>query len=622
MALTNAEIPMVIDGYVRLSRDDNKRSYSSIENQKRIIQEYAQKHHMTVRRIYEDDGFSGYSFDRPQFREMMADLSSIQVIVAKDLSRIGRHNAKVLLFLEEMEEKGKRVILIDDNYDSFCSDDDIIGIKTWDNERHVKTTSRKVKRIKQMEQENGTLKSIPPFGYVRHPLNKQKILIDEEAAAILNLQKELYLEGNGIRKTAEILSQRGVPTPTMLQRERYEALGLPYHRHIACKWSYSMVKDTLFNDYNNGILRTHKRERTTINGKDKKVPRDQQYIFYNHHPKIFDDDTMKLLHEVKESRSHSQYRGQKKHINLFSGCLYCKDCGHKLTAINRPNREKYYICSTYNKKGKQFCGHAHSIAEHTLTEAFLQYLAFCRHNLNDAIQALDLSRLKTGYYSDADRKQRLGRELEREKGELKTLMAQKIKEIAADPSISEQIADAYAALQKEKMTRILDIEKNLRDLSRKSPMTISSPKPAPQTAPDIMDNLLSSQSLTRSDIEVLADKIIVDKDGNADIYLKHGLGVPAASDFKAGEKNLKLTMMLEAIRLLEQDQTGFTSVKFLADRLKSMGYPMHRKKFIPYMEKLLALGLVERTDIYHHPYRITASRQILQDVEKNFIEAG
>ena len=65
----------------------------------------------------------------------------------------------------------------------------------------------------------------------------------------------------------------------MLQRERYEALGLPYHRHIACKWSYSMVKDTLFNDYNNGILRTHKRERTTINGKDKKVPRDQQYIF-------------------------------------------------------------------------------------------------------------------------------------------------------------------------------------------------------------------------------------------------------------------------------------------------------------------------------------------------------
>lgn len=68
----------------------------------------------------------------------MASLDTINIIVAKDLSRIGRHNAKVLLFLEEMEEMGKRVILIDDNYDSFYSDDDIIGIKTWDNERHVK----------------------------------------------------------------------------------------------------------------------------------------------------------------------------------------------------------------------------------------------------------------------------------------------------------------------------------------------------------------------------------------------------------------------------------------------------------------------------------------------------
>ena len=146
---------------------------------------------MIVRHIYEDDGISGYSFNRPQFQNMMANLGSIDVIVAKDLSRIGRHNAKVLLFLEEMEEQGKRVILIDDNYDSLYSDDDIIGIKTWDNERHVKNTSRKVKRIKKMEQENGTLKCAPPFGYTRHPLNKQMVLIDEEAAAILNLEKDL-----------------------------------------------------------------------------------------------------------------------------------------------------------------------------------------------------------------------------------------------------------------------------------------------------------------------------------------------------------------------------------------------------------------------------------------------
>ena len=620
--MTAIHTPTMIDGYVRLSRDDNKRNYSSIENQKLIIQKYAEENNMIVRHIYEDDGISGYSFNRPQFQNMMANLGSIDVIVAKDLSRIGRHNAKVLLFLEEMEEQGKRVILIDDNYDSLYSDDDIIGIKTWDNERHVKNTSRKVKRIKKMEQENGTLKCAPPFGYTRHPLNKQMVLIDEEAAAILNLEKDLYLEGNGIRKIAEILSDRGVPTPTMLQKERFQALGLPYHREVANMWSYGMVKDTLFNDYHNGVLRTHKRERMTINGKDKKISRDQQYVFPDHHPKIFDDDTMKLLFEVKDSRHHSQYRGQKKHINLFSGCLYCKDCGMKLTAINRPNRGKYYVCGTYNKKGKQFCEHAHLVTEETLMDALVKYLTLCRDSLADIIQNFDLSNLKAPTYSADDGRQRLENELERIKKELKTLITQKVKELTANPGMAEIINETYASLQTEKMERISATQKTLQDLTKEPHIPAVTIKPGLQTTLDILNEVLEQKSLTRTDIEVLVEKIIVDKDGNVDIYLKHGLGNLAAYDFKADKENLKLTMMIEAIRLLEKDETGFTSVKFLAESLKAMGYPMHKKKFATYMEHLLDLGLVEKTGIYHYPYRIVASKEKLHDVENMFILLG
>ncbi len=620
--MTAIDTPTMIDGYVRLSRDDNKRNYSSIENQKLIIQKYAEENNMIVRHIYEDDGISGYSFNRPQFQNMMANLGSIDVIVAKDLSRIGRHNAKVLLFLEEMEEQGKRVILIDDNYDSLYSDDDIIGIKTWDNERHVKNTSRKVKRIKKMEQENGTLKCAPPFGYTRHPLNKQMVLIDEEAAAILNLEKDLYLEGNGIRKIAEILSDRGVPTPTMLQKERFQALGLPYHREVAYMWSYGMVKDTLFNDYHNGVLRTHKRERMTINGKDKKISRDQQYVFPDHHPKIFDDDTMKLLFEVKDSRHHSQYRGQRKHINLFSGCLYCKDCGMKLTAINRPNRGKYYVCGTYNKKGKQFCEYAHLVTEETLMDALVKYLTLCRDSLVDIIQNFDLSNLKAPTYSADDSLQRLENELEKIKKELKTLITQKVKELTTNPGMAEIINETYASLQTEKMERISAIEKTLQDLTKEPHIPTAAIKPNLQTALDILNEVLEQKGLTRTDIEVLVERIIVDKDGNVDIYLKHGLGNLAAYDFKAHKENLKLTMMIEAIRLLKKDETGFTSVKFLAESLKDMGYPMHKKKFTTYMEHLLDLGLVEKTRIYHYPYRIVASREKLTCVENMFIMLG
>ena len=620
--MTAIHTPTMIDGYVRLSRDDNKRNYSSIENQKLIIRKYAEENNMIVRHIYEDDGISGYSFNRPQFQNMMANLGSIDVIVAKDLSRIGRHNAKVLLFLEEMEEQGKRVILIDDNYDSLYSDDDIIGIKTWDNERHVKNTSRKVKRIKKMEQENGTLKCAPPFGYTRHPLNKQMVLIDEEAAAILNLEKDLYLEGNGIRKIAEILSDRGVPTPTMLQKERFQALGLPYHREVAYMWSYGMVKDTLFNDYHNGVLRTHKRERMTINGKDKKISRDQQYVFPDHHPKIFDDDTMKLLFEVKDSRHHSQYRGQRKHINLFSGCLYCKDCGMKLTAINRPNRGKYYLCGTYNKKGKQFCEYAHLVTEETLMDALVKYLTLCRDSLVDIIQNFDLSNLKAPTYSADDSLQRLENELEKIKKELKTLITQKVKELTTNPGMAEIINETYASLQTEKMERISAIEKTLQDLTKEPHIPTAAIKPNLQTALDILNEVLEQKGLTRTDIEVLVERIIVDKDGNVDIYLKHGLGNLAAYDFKAHKENLKLTMMIEAIRLLKKDETGFTSVKFLAESLKDMGYPMHKKKFTTYMEHLLDLGLVEKTGIYHYPYRIVASREKLTCVENMFIMLG
>ena len=622
MISTLTDTPQIIDGYVRLSRDDNKRNYSSIENQKKIIQQYAEENNMIIRHIYEDDGISGYSFNRPDFQKMMASLDTINIIVAKDLSRIGRHNAKVLLFLEEMEEMGKRVILIDDNYDSFYSDDDIIGIKTWDNERHVKNTSRKVKRIKRMEQESGTLVSQTPFGYTRHPLNKQMILIDEEAAAILNLEKEIYLDGNGIRKTAEILSERGVPTPSMIDKERHESLGLVYNKQVAYQWSYGMVKDTLFNDYNNGVLRTHKRERVTINGKDKKVPKENQYIFPNHHPKIFDDNTMKLLNEVKDSRHHSQYRGQRAHVNLFSGCLYCKDCGWKLTAINRPNRGKYYVCGTYNKKGKQFCQHAHLVTEETLMDALVKYLVLCRDSLADIIQNFDLSKLKVETYTPTDSKQRLEAELEKVKEELKVLITQKVKEITANPSMNEIITETYAALQSDKMERISAIEKTLQDLTKEPHIPSTTIKPSLQTALDILNEVLEKKELSRKDIEVLVEKIIVDKDGNVDIYLKHGLGNLAAYDFKADKENLKLTMLIESIRLLKKDETGFTSVKFLADSLKEMGYPMHKKKFVTYMEHLLDLGLVEKTGIYHYPYRIVASRQQLRDVEKMFIMLG
>ena len=160
-------------GYVRLSRDDDKRNYVSIENQKLIINQFAAESNMVIDRWYEDDGVSGYKFDRPGFNQLMEDLDKdVDRVFVKDFSRLGRHNAKVLLLLDDFQERGKQLIVIDDNYDSMQADDDTIGIKTWYNERYVKDTSKKIKRALGARQKEGTLMTQPPFGYKRNEIDE------------------------------------------------------------------------------------------------------------------------------------------------------------------------------------------------------------------------------------------------------------------------------------------------------------------------------------------------------------------------------------------------------------------------------------------------------------------
>ena len=189
-------------GYVRLSRDDDKKNYVSIENQKLIISQYANDHGVKIDRWYEDDGISGYIFDRPGFQQMMADLDQeIDTVYVKDFSRLGRHNAKVLLLLDEFQERGKHLVVIDDNYDSMDSSDDTIGIKTWFNERYVKDTSKKIKRAIGARQKEGTLITRPPFGYRRNTEDKT-ILVEPNSMPRLVLPARIFSAVSAMRSSS------------------------------------------------------------------------------------------------------------------------------------------------------------------------------------------------------------------------------------------------------------------------------------------------------------------------------------------------------------------------------------------------------------------------------------
>ena len=192
---------MKVAGYVRLSRDDGNDESVSITNQKRILNDYANRHNMTIDEFYVDDGYSGYKFDRPSFNKLKQDLEDnlVDIVLVKDLSRIGRHNAKTLLFIEDLTKLNKQLIIVSEDYNNLEDNDDMIGIKTWFNERYVKDTSKKIKLTISNLQKTGDWFSIP-YGYKRNFLKTREFTVDPEASEYVKKIYEWYIDGYGILK--------------------------------------------------------------------------------------------------------------------------------------------------------------------------------------------------------------------------------------------------------------------------------------------------------------------------------------------------------------------------------------------------------------------------------------
>ena len=523
-------------GYVRLSRDDDKRNYTSIENQKLIINQYAAERGSVIDRWYEDDGVSGYIFDRPGFGQLMADLDrDIDAVYVKDFSRLGRHNAKVLLLLDEFQERGKHLIVIDDNYDSMDSSDDTIGIKTWFNERYIKDTSKKIRRAIGAKQKEGTLVTQPPLGYRRNAKDKHILEIVPKEAEYVKIIFELYVSGYGYRKIANYLTDQGIPTPSMILHRREMEQGCLSRRTIAIKWSDRMIKDLLENDFYIGTLRLKKRARNTVHGKDKRVPKEEQYIFEDHHPAIIDKATFLLVQELKEKRNRTNYRGsrgqwsEKDIPNPFGSCLFCKDCKSRLTPIKRKTsgtERKYYICTTYNTKGKRYCAKAHLIEEHDLMKDVLNYIKLCRNALCETIASYDLKDFEKGKKSAKEKQQELQLVLEEKKSQLKlllkTLLTQKIKDLSVSVENEGLISEVYEALQNDLFSQIHNLEIQIQELNT-SGLKTSIAKDKPQNALDVADQLIAKGTLDCRDIELFIDRIDVDENGLPEITLKYGL---------------------------------------------------------------------------------------------------
>ncbi|MCC8140005.1 MAG: recombinase family protein [Lachnospiraceae bacterium] len=614
-------------GYVRLSRDDDHKNYVSIENQKLIISQFAAGQGVMIDRWYEDDGVSGYVFDRPGFRQLIEDLDrDIDTVYVKDFSRLGRHNAKVLLLLDEFQERGKHLIVVDDNYDSMDPGDDTVGIKTWFNERYVKDTSKKIRLAIGARQKEGTLITRPPFGYQRNEKDKSILEIVPREAEVVKEIFDLYLSGSGYRRISVYLTEQGKPTPSMIQRERELKAGRVSKRAPASRWSDGMVKDILDNDFYIGTFRLKKRARITVHGKDRRVPGEEQCVFVDHHPAIIDKATFALVQELKKKRDRTNYRGSRwqrpgsENPSPFGSCLFCKDCGSRLTPIKRDaaDRErKYYICTTYNTRGRRYCAKAHLIEEGDLMEDILTCIKLCRNALCEAIAAYDQKDFETEKKSPEEKRQDLSIEIDDHKNQLKLLLTQKVRDLAAAAGSEKLVEEAYDSPQKNLFDRIHSLETQLKKLDETAAETPDT-KDKPKNALDVMDTIIADGTLNRKDIELLIERIEVDEDGMPEITLKYGLShlIPYSP---AREMNRREnTIIAIVLKLIGEDERGYTSAKYLSEHITALGWKKTKQSILPYIRLMKELGILENADNPRRPYNILKSKEKIAALACNY----
>lgn len=360
--------------YARLSRDDEKDGISgSIQNQRAILEKYAKDNKLPNPRFFYDDGFSGVLFNRPAFMEIMelAEQGLVANLVVKDHSRLGRNRLIVGQLLEEdFIRLNVRYIAIMDNIDTKNGISDLVPMQDLFNEWHAKNTSDKVRKVMQSKGMSGKhLTTNPPFGYMKSPDDKEQWIIDEPAAEVVKRIFDLCISGLGPTQIAKKLKAEKVMTPT----EYWNSIGRKCSNPPAVPFGW--VADTVSNildkqEYCGDTVNFRTTSKSFKLKKRLERPQDEWQIFENTNPAIVDRETFALVQELRKHRRRPTKSGI---VSMFSGLLYCADCGEKLyySVTNNYKREQaYFFCSSY-RKNSDICS-AHYIREKVIEKLVLE----------------------------------------------------------------------------------------------------------------------------------------------------------------------------------------------------------------------------------------------------------
>ena len=449
--------------YCRLSRDDEQLGESnSIKNQKSILSKYAKDNNFINTKFFVDDGYSGTSFTRPAFMELMelAEQGNIATIIVKDHSRLGRNRLIVGQLLEEdFVRLNIRYIAIMDNIDTDKGLNDFLPIQDWFNEMHAKNTSKKVKDVMKNKGNSGIpLTTNPPFGYKKDENDKNKWIIDEPASKVVKRIFSLFIQGLSASQIAKQFIKEGIMNPTEYRR----SLGMKtqnFLTEVKHYWSPMTINKIL--DRQEYIGDTINFRYTTRSFKDKtriNIPKEQWKVFKNTHDPIIDEETWNTVQRLRSNKHRPTKTGK---TSIFSGHLFCKDCGAKLyycTTNNFTPDKDFYRCSNYKNNSTHSCT-SHNIKDIALRELVLD-------NIKQVISYISS-------YEDLFIKEKLDASLEEQRREdisNKKLLSQyqkRVKDIdnliqhIYEDNISGKITDERFA------TLSLNYEKEQKDLKKK-----------------------------------------------------------------------------------------------------------------------------------------------------------
>lgn len=462
--------------YCRLSQDDGRDGESnSISNQKEILLAYAKKNGFLHPEFFVDDGISGTTFEREDFQRMqrMVENGEVATIIVKDLSRFGRNYLDVGNYLEiKYPTLGVRFIAIQENVDTFQeTGTEMMPFNNIFNEWYAAQTSKKIRAVNQMKAANGKrVSSAIPYGYVKDPDNKEKWLIDEPAAEVVRKIFALTLAGQGITKISKQLEKEKILIPSAYHLSQGRAARKGQFAN-SYGWNGKTVANIIANMQYTGCTVNFKS--TTISYKVHKTvhkPKDEWQIIPDTQPAIIDMDTWNRAQELREGRRRNTATGRK---SLFSGLVFCADCGSKLhfcAAKSLKRNQEFFRCANY-KSGRENCT-IHFIRDITLEKTVLEAIS----NLADFIRCYEPVFLymmaQKNIVSKKTEQQKLTTFVENGKQRIKDLdlLISRIYEDNILGKLSDErfarMSEGYEAEQKDLIAKIAESEARLHKLNQ------------------------------------------------------------------------------------------------------------------------------------------------------------